>query len=406
MPLDWHGQMETGLGGVPHDWRVGSLGSFWTVTDCKHVTARFIEDGYPVASIREVQSRFVDLTKANQTTAQYYNVLVEGGRKPRVGDLIMSRNATVGEVAQVATWHPPFAMGQDVCLLRKRSLDLSSDYLQALFRSRIISGQLADLMVGSTFKRVNVQQIRRLVVAMPEAVEQTAIGQALSDADALIESLEQLLAKKRQVKQGAMQELLTGRKRLPGFNDAWVLKRLGDISEIAIGRTPSRANSALWGVGYKWLSISDLRSKVVTDSKEEITPLGAMAMQVIRKGTLLMSFKLSIGKLGFAGCDLYTNEAICSFTRLDASAEFLYYLLGRTDFALYGKQAVKGFTLNKASLRAIELLLPSTAEQEAIAAILSDMDDDIDALEVRVAKCRVIKQGMMQELLTGQVRLV
>ena len=157
----------------------------------------------------------------------------------------------------------------------------------------------------------------------PTKAEQETIAEALNDADALIESLEQLLAKKRDVKQGAMQELLTGKKRLPGFSGVWEVKRLGRICEIAMGRTPPRLNATLWGTGHKWLSIADLKSKVVAESKEEITALAAADMNVIRKGTLLMSFKLSIGRLCFAGRDLYTNEAICSFNRLMANAEFL-----------------------------------------------------------------------------------
>ena len=129
-------------------------------------------------------------------------------------------------------------------------------------------------------------------------------------------------------------------------------------------------------------------------------------MPVIPKGTLLMSFKLSIGRLCFAGRDLYTNEAICSFGNLQADAEYLYYALGRTDFSLYGKQAVKGYTLNKESLKLVEVRLPPRAEQTAIATVLSDMDTELAALESRLAKARQIKQGMMQELLTGRIRLL
>ena len=120
----------------------------------------------------------------------------------------------------------------------------------------------------------------------------------------------------------------------------------------------------------------------------------------------MMSFKLSIGKLCFAGCDLFTNEAICSFNKLQASAEFLYYALGRTDFSLYGKQAVKGYTLNKESLNSVDVCLPPLSEQHAIATILSDLDAEIAALEARRDKTRALKQGMMQELLTGKTRLV
>jgi type I restriction enzyme M protein len=107
-----------------------------------------------------------------------------------------------------------------------------------------------------------------------------------------------------------------------------------------------------------------------------------------------------------SGCDLFTNEAICSFNKLQANAEFLYYILGRTDFSLYGKQAVKGYTLNKESLKIIEVPLPPLPEQTAIATVLSEMDGELAALEQRREKTRALKQAMMQELLTGRTRLV
>jgi type I restriction enzyme, S subunit len=127
------GYKQTKIGVIPEDWDVGTLQRYWSVTDCKHITAKFIDSGIPIASIKEVQCRFVDLDTAKQTTESYYNKLIEGGRKPQVVDLIFSRNATVGEIAQVSAWHPPFAMGQDVCLLRKKSPDFSTDFLQWIF---------------------------------------------------------------------------------------------------------------------------------------------------------------------------------------------------------------------------------------------------------------------------------
>lgn len=174
------------IGKVPAHWQVGALKRFWTVTDCKHVTADFVDDGIPLASIREVQSRYVELNNAKKTTRHFYEQLTEGGRKPRTGDLIFSRNATVGEVAQVAEGQPEFAMGQDVCLLRKVMPGLSTDFLQAVIRSRVVVEQLKNLMIGSTFKRVNVEEIRGLVVTMPPSEEQAEI------ADFIIEETEKL----------------------------------------------------------------------------------------------------------------------------------------------------------------------------------------------------------------------
>jgi type I restriction enzyme S subunit len=169
------------LGDVPEHWKVGPLKRYWSVTDCKHVTAEFVEDGIPLASIREVQSHWVALENAKCTTEHFYELLIEGGRNPVPGDLIFSRNATVGEVAQVHADHSRFAMGQDVVLLRKLSPEYSSDYLQHVIRSPIIIQQLANLMIGSTFKRINVEEIRSFVVPSPPASEQAGVAAFLEN---------------------------------------------------------------------------------------------------------------------------------------------------------------------------------------------------------------------------------
>src|ERR1019366_6817629 len=229
------GYKETEVGVIPAEWRTGGLSRFWSVTDCKHVTAKFVTQGFPIASIGEGQSRFVNLANAKQTTRFFSNLLIEGGRKPRTGDVILSRNATVGKVAQVAEWHPPFAMGQDVCLLRKKSAEHSTGFLQALFQSPVIANQFASLMVGSTFKRANVEQIRNFSVPMPLAREQRAIAEALSDVDALLDGLDRIIAKKRDVMLAAAQQLLSGSTRLPGFGGEWEVRPLGDVASFYKG---------------------------------------------------------------------------------------------------------------------------------------------------------------------------
>jgi type I restriction enzyme S subunit len=164
------------LGDVPAHWEIGPLKRYWAVIDCKHLTADFVEDGIPIVSIREVQGRWVVLENAKCTTEHFYELLTDGGRRPLPGDLIFSRNATVGEVAQVRVDHPRFAMGQDVVLLRKLAPYYSSDYLQHVIRSPIVVQQLADLMIGSTFKRINVEEVRSLAVPSPPPPEQAKIA--------------------------------------------------------------------------------------------------------------------------------------------------------------------------------------------------------------------------------------
>ncbi len=320
------------------------------------------------------------------------------------GEIVIGRRGDMGRCAVVQEYQLGWLCGTGSMIIRPLNTD--AEFLQRVLSSPQAISAIEDASVGTTMVNLNQGTLAGLKVQFPPLPEQRAIAAALSDVDALLGGLERIIAKKRDLKQATMQQLLTGQSRLPGFSGEWGVKRLGEICEIAMGRTPPRLNQAYWGHGYKWLSIADLKTKVVSDSKEEITELAASMMAIIPKRTLLMSFKLSIGRLCFAGCDLFTNEAICSFNKLLASAEFLYYVLGRTDFSLYGKQAVKGYTLNKESLKLIEVPFPSLPEQIAIAAVLTDMDAELSALVARRDKTRDLKQAMMQELLTGRTRLV
>jgi type I restriction enzyme S subunit len=275
------------------------------------------------------------------------------------------------------------------------------------------------LAAGTKVLATQKTHIAGLVVALPPLPEQQAIAEVLSDTDALIESLEDLLAKKQLVKQATMDDLLTGRRRLAGFDtgagfqqtevgeipEDWKVGSLGTLASLTMGRTPARKNPAYWGSGQPWLTIADLHGKFVGASKEQITELAASQMEPVPPGTLIMSFKLSIGRVAITTRPLFTNEAICHVRDPIPDRDYLFYALQRTDFELYGKQAVKGYTLNSESLNNIQVVLPPLPEQQAIAKVLSDMDEDIEALQRRLDKTKRVKEALMDELLSGRTRV-
>lgn len=177
------------LGQVPEHWTVSKLKHFVNVVDCKHITAEFFDEGIPLASIGEVKGWKVNLSNAKLTNEKYYQELIDGNRKPQVGDIIYTRNATVGEASLVHAELPKFALGQDVCLIHIIQ-KLSSEYLLHFLKSEIIKIQLNSAMVGSTFKRINVDDIRNYVIVIPPIEEQECI---LKELDQKIEKYDSLI---------------------------------------------------------------------------------------------------------------------------------------------------------------------------------------------------------------------
>lgn len=169
------------LQAAPAHWDVSALRRYWEVVDCKHLTVPFVADGIPLASVREVRKFDLSLEHSKKTTNEWYLLLTEGRRKPKRDDLIYCRNASVGSVAIVNT-DESFAMGQDVCLIR--STGQNQRFLNYVLHSRLMTTQLELLLVGSTFKRINVADIKALTVVVPPRPEQDAICRFL-DAELL-----------------------------------------------------------------------------------------------------------------------------------------------------------------------------------------------------------------------------
>lgn len=202
------------LGEVPEHWTVSKLKYFVNVVDCKHITAEFFDEGIPLASIGEVKGWKVNLSKAKLTNEKYYFELIEGNRKPQVGDIIYTRNATVGEAALVHEELPRFALGQDVCLIHIVQ-KLYPEFLLHFLKSEIIKIQLNSAMVGSTFKRINVDDIRNYLVVIPPFDEQKEILKSLEintkQYDSLISSAEKQINLMKERRTALISSAVTGK---------------------------------------------------------------------------------------------------------------------------------------------------------------------------------------------------
>lgn len=284
-------------------------------------------------------------------------------------------------------------------------------YCKYCFTTEAVRNAIVSGCTYTTRALTNGRQLSGIKILLPKIREQTAIAEALSDADSLIASLQQLISKKKAIKKGAMQELLTGKRRLPGFSGEWKKTTLSTcIDKFVGGGTPSRGIPTYWCGGIPWATVKDFATFNVRSTQETITSLGLAnsAANLIPAGTLITSTRMGLGKIFIYDVDVAINQDLKAlFTSKYSSKMFLYhwFIFNQTKIEELGTgSTVKGIRLEH--LRALNIFLPEMNEQLAIAKIFSDMDAEIEQLEKKLSKYQQVKQGMVQELLTGRIRLI
>jgi type I restriction enzyme S subunit len=258
----------------------------------------------------------------------------------------------------------------------------------------------------------NGKQLSAIELPVPPKPEQKAIAEALSDIDTLIVNLEKLTVKKKAIKQGAMQELLTGKRRLPGFDGEWKVCALEELCDMFSGGTPNSRIGSYYGGDIPWVSISDISvsGKYLINTEKKLTRDGLenSSARLYPAKTLLFAMYASIGKCCIANQSVSSSQAILGIYNFrNVTCQFLYYYLSfnQKTFVEMGQTGTQS-NLSKKIVQKIPVFLPELNEQIAIVNILSDMDDELNTLEENLKKYQMIKQGMMSELLTGNIWLV
>lgn len=385
------GYQKTDGGLIPVDWRYTRLTEVARL-ESGHTPSRR-KPSYWSGDISWVSLHDTESLDGNEITQTAQTISAEGLKNSSArilpkGTVIFSRTATVGKATVIGR---EMATSQDfanyIC-----GPDVHNHFLVYLFRH--MAPEWKKLMAGSIHNTVYMPAFRSLRVVLPPRTEQQAIAEALSDADALIESLSLLLAKKRQIKQGAMQELLTGKKRLPGFTKNWMCRRLGDLTKIEKGQMIT-TNGLIPGEvpviagGRKpayFHSIANRWGKTIT-----VSASGASA-----------------GYVAFHSIPIFASDCSTIAESTAYCIEFLFYALLAKQDEIYSTQTGGAQPhIQPKDLARLWLSIPAEiAEQAAVTAFLSDMDAELAVLEARIEKTETVKQGMMQELLTGRIRLV
>lgn len=330
------------------------------------------------------------------------------------GDFIVSCSGTIGRLFRIPEDAPPGVINQallkltvntDVIDPRFFSMYFSWDKFQNLILDNTQGGAMQNLVGMPIFKKSPFR--------LPGLAEQRLIADKFASVDELITSLEQLIVKKQALKQGMMQQLLTGKTRLPGFTESWKMRKIGQFAQVKAGGTPATSVPRYWGGSIRWMSSGEIHQKRVYDVRGRITEDGLResSAQVFQPGTVLMALAgqgKTRGTVAVSRVELATNQSIAGiFPSIEHDPDFLYYNLDTRYAELRGESAGDGGRggLNLTIIKNLDVLMPEVGEQKAIARALAEVDKEIIALTRRSIKVRAIKQGMMQELLTGRTRL-
>lgn len=379
-------QTEVGL--IPADWEVKRLGDIAVVRDGTHQTPRYVSNGVPFYSVEQVTSG--DFTNTKFISDEEHKFLTRT-YKIEKNDILMTRIGSIGE-CKLIDWDADASFYVSLALLKVKGA--SPAYVAQYSNSSAFKTEVELHSLQSAIpKKINLGPISEVKVAFPSEIkEQERIASVLGDADALIEALEELLAKKRQIKQGAMQELLTGHRRLPGFASKWQPKKLDALCQMKSGEGITSEKIDDFS-DYRCFGGNGLRGFTKT-----FTHSGTYAL-IGRQGALCGNVLIASGEF-FA-----SEHAIVVTPNRETDIHWLAFVLTRMNLNQYTESSAQpGLSVTKLLL--LECVVPEKAEQTAIATVLADMDADIAALEAKLAKARELKQGMMQQLLTGRIRLV
>ena len=392
------GYKRTEVGVIPNDWQVSTVGEEFEVRLGKMLDAEKNIGVYrPYIGNRSVQWDGIDVT---ELPAMAMSAADMQRYRLKRGDLLVCEG---GEIGRAAIWDEQIAeCYYQKALHRLRPMRKCDPRLMlALLKYWVDHGYLADFVTQTSIAHLTREKLVEVPMPLPPPPEQRAIATALSDVDALLAKLDQLIAKKRDLKQATMQQLLTGQTRLPGFDGEWEVKRLGEVAEIVMGQSPSSSNYNRSGNGLPLIQGNadiENRETIRRIFTTEVTKHG-------KKGDVLMSVRAPVGEISRATFDVCLGRGVCA---IRFPNDFMYHLL--IGLEPTWARLSKGSTfdsVNSADVRAQEVNMPSDVrEQTAIATVLSNMDSELSALDARRSKTHIIKQGMMQELLTGRIRLV
>ncbi len=400
---------------MPNIWEVKAFGQRYAEPSRNGIykSADFQGRGHRIVNMGEMFGyEFISDQEMSRISMTPKEMLTFGLRD---GDLLFGRRSVVpagaGKCSIVVEPSEPLTFESSIIRVRLNQAVANPHFHYYFFGSPIGRGLMRNIVAGTNVKGIRSSELKELQIPCPTLQEQEAIATVLRNMDQLLSNLDRLIIKKRNLKNAAMQQLLTGQTRLPGFSEEWVAKELGDaIQEISDGGTPSTLEKNNFGGFIPWIVIDDIKPKIF-NTKTTLTEKGlhSCTSKIWPKGTLIVSTGATIGEVGILQVKAATKQGICGivFDPIVVSTKFMYFwFLQNKQLLLSKAQGSSIKEVRAPTLRKLPLLVPNLNEQLAVVEILEAMENELETLEQRRTKTAALKQGMMQELLTGRARLL
>ena len=406
---------QTEIGLIPEDWKIGLLGELGKFSKGAGISREEAHTGIiPAIRYGEIYTSHDDYIK--EFYSGISNDVATTAKRLNPGDLLFAASGEtkeeIGKCVAFIDNKEAYAGGDIIILSPNISLHDSRYWGYYLNSSQVVK-QKAARGQGDAVVHIVPKELASVIVAYPPKQEQSRIAEALSDIDKLIASFSKMIEKKQLMKQGTMQQLLTGKKRLPGFEGEWTKKKLGAIVDVLYGYLFTPNDYSTIGK-YKVITISNVQEgkfNTLDSKKVDISESFLRPFQYLEIGDLLVSMTGNLGRVCIVteqNCVM--NYRVGKLFVKGADKYFIFHALNQKMFAdamtSKGKGAAQ-LNISKDDIYSFEIVIPNdVAEQSAIANVLTTMDNEIESLEEERDKYIRVKEGMMQKLLTGQIRLV
>ena len=409
------GYKMTDVGVIPEDWEVITLDNLGNFSKGAGISKSEANSG----TIKAI--RYGELYTTHDYVIKKYESFISQevankSKKLIKGDIVFACSGeTKEEIGKCAAFIDEYEVyaGGDIIIFSPTS-NTDSCYLGYILNSSSSIDQKSSSAQGDSVVHVSADSIRKIQIPMPDFSEQQAIADALTKVDNLIMSLSKVIEKKKLIMKGTMQKLLSGEVRLDGYNNIIKSVNLSDIGEIKAGGTPSTNVPSYWGGTINWLQSGAVKNRVldIRDVEKTITydGLASSSAYLIKENSVLIAITgATCGNIAYLPFKSAANQSVVAIqVNVGFNSKYIFYMLIQNSDKIVnnrGGSAQGGVAVN--ILKEIELCIHEDIdEQTAIADILTTMDNEIEALEKERDKYKCIKQGMMQQLLTGKIRLI